>query len=191
MAPDCGRKRLKAGVGCTRTRHFISQGGSITCRNNSGIEIFSGVWKKKKERQKGGKRGRERKMRLRNIKKQPESVWKPWIFYSPLVNNFGPTPPSHCSKGHWESDTVYLQSHLTQPINHQPQAFSHRPRWGGLCAISWKRLTPSAMADLSFFFNLSEGVSFLRLKKKKMAPSHDIKKIVYSDMIWQCLVVSF
>lgn len=129
---------------------------------------------------------------MRNVKKEPESVWKPCIFYSPLVNNFGPTPPSRCSKGHWESDTVYLQSHLTQPINHQPWAFSHRPRWGGLCAISWKRLTPSAMADLFFFLTFQKVcLPWGRNKKESGTLSQHKKKIVYSDMIWQRLVVSF
>lgn len=81
-------------------------------------------------------------MQLQNTEKQPQSVSNPWIFHSLPVENFSPTPPSHGFKGHWESDTAYLPSHLTWPINHQPQAFSHRLRWGGLCAISWKRLTP-------------------------------------------------
>lgn len=139
LAPDCGRIQLKACVGCMRTRHFISLRSSVTYsgyRAKSAIEIFA--WLKK-----------ERELQLQNIEKQHQSVWNPWMFNSLPVEIFSPTPPSHCFKGHWESDSAYLLN-LTWPINHQPQAFSHRLRWGGLCAISWKRL--SLQPCQTFFF---------------------------------------
>lgn len=52
-----------------------------------------------------------------------------------------------CSKGHWESDSALTKP----PINHKPRAFSCRVELGGLCAISWKRLTPWAMVDRLFW----------------------------------------
>ena len=170
-----------------RTRHFTSPRSSITycgSRHNSSIKRERARERERETEREGERKreGKQRELRLWNTQTQSESVSNPWIFHSLPVENFSPTPPSRCFKGHWESDTAYLPSHLTWPINHQPRAFSHRPRWGWLCAISWKRLTPQPCQTFFFFFFLTFRIRCVFCKK--LVPFQ--RAAVRCILIWCC-----